>query len=110
MMASPLHQQIVQVLEVIVVTSNQDTSVPDSVRKVKRISSASQIRLDGQDNVVSCLRQKPGQERRRGIIVEIEPHDRRSLARSCGIGYGFLYGFDGQLVFRRYLLRGQRLL
>lgn len=83
-MAPGLPNQVVQFLEVCGVGRQQQKSFTQRVREMNRIRSAVQIRLKGQFHLMAGLPEKPSQQSRSAVVVQIKLHDCFNCWRSRG--------------------------
>lgn len=83
-MASGLPNQVVQFLEVREVGRQQQKTFTKRMHEMNRIRSAVQIRFKGQFHLMACLPEKPSQQSRSAVVVQIELHDCFNCSRSRG--------------------------
>ena len=85
MMSLSFEDEIVQLLEVIVITRQENSCLANCVAKMDRILVARQSECDRKDGVVSGLAQELRQQRLGQIVIDIQAHSAESDEASQGV-------------------------
>lgn len=83
-MPARLHHEVVQELEIVLVSGDQHTAGANRMREVKRIGFSGSPGINRSLHVMPGLGQKASEQRGSSIIVQVKPHGDKSLPRSSG--------------------------
>ena len=85
MVATGQEDQFVQQLEIVVVVRQQAATESDCAHQMAGIGLADRCGVCRRGDVVPPGFQEPDQDTADGVVVNVELHDDRSAAHSCGV-------------------------
>lgn len=92
MMALQINNQLVEVQEIVVIRRDNDTAIQSRMPEVDRIVLARLPNIDWHLDIMPCIPQQAGEERRCHVIVQIESHENRRLIRATTCGESRPFG------------------